>query len=118
MTIAGLFSGPSDSAGLIFNAHRDSQLRGTGGDDALQVHQSSLKHVTKFGPCLLSDGSNTRYIEFLLNEFGPHPEDLLRLYTVECCVGFLSELGQPFNGNVFAATVQRKDHLESILNSL
>lgn len=67
---------------------------------------------------VLSDGSGTQYIDFLLNELGSYSEDLLKLYTMECCIGFLSELGQPFNGNVVAATVERRDHLESILRSL
>lgn len=67
---------------------------------------------------LLSNGSSTEYIDFLLDEFGPFSEDLLVLYTMECCIGFLSELGQPFNGNVVAATVERRDHLECILRSL
>lgn len=77
------------------------------------LHQIALTQMA-----LLSEGPQTHYIDFLLNEFGPYSRDLLRLYTAECCVGFLSELGQPFNGNVVAATMERKEKLESILRSL
>lgn len=67
---------------------------------------------------LLSDGSSTRYIDFLLEEYGGYSSDLLRLYTAECCVGFLSELGQSLNGNVIAATEKRRSHLNAVLSSL
>ncbi len=72
--------------------------------------------LTRMG--LLSDKSNTEYIDFLLDEFGPYSPELLRLYTAECCVGFLSELGQQFNGNIALASQERKEHLEGILDSL
>ena len=77
-----------------------------------------LFHVALTRMALLSDGSDMQYIDFLLDEFGPYSEDLLRLYTVERCIGFLSELGQSFNGNTIAATAERQAHLESILRSL
>ena len=95
----------------------DGNLTGIVDVDSL-CYGDPLFQVALTQMALLGDGSDTRYIEFLLNELGPHSEELLRLYTVECCVGFLSELGQPFNGNVMSATAERKDHLESILSSL
>jgi len=95
----------------------DGKLTGIVDVDSL-CYGDPLFQVALTKMALLSDGSNTRYIGFLLNELGPHSEDLFRLYTVERCIGFLSELGQPFNGNIVAATVERKDHLESILNAL
>ncbi|MGE3684706.1 MAG: phosphotransferase family protein [Bdellovibrionales bacterium] len=95
----------------------DGELSGIVDVDSL-CYGDPLFQVGLTRMALLSDGSDTRYIDFLLKEFGAYSEDLLRLYTVVCGVGFLSELGQRFNGNTIAATAERKDHLESILRSL
>ena len=77
-----------------------------------------LFHIALTRMALLSDGSDARYIDFLLEEHGPYSKDLFRLYTIEHCIGFISELGQPFNGNLVPATQRRKEFLEAILSAL
>lgn len=77
-----------------------------------------LFHIGLTQMAVLSQNSNVKYIQFLLSAFGDFSSDLLRLYTAICCLDFLSELGQPFNGNIIAATVDRKAYLEMILMDL
>ena len=63
----------------------------------------------------LSAGFNTKYIDYLLDAYGPYSQSLLDLYTAECCVGFISEMGQLFNGIPVEVSRARKAKLQSIL---
>jgi Ser/Thr protein kinase RdoA (MazF antagonist) len=67
---------------------------------------------------LLSQGSRPTYIDYLLDSFGPHSANHLDFYTALCCLDFLSELGEPFNGNPLDSSAARKSRLESLLHQL
>jgi len=77
-----------------------------------------LFHIALTRMALLSDRNDTAYVDFLLKEHGSYSSELLRLYTVECCVGFLSEIGQTFNGNPVVSSKERREHLELVMDSI
>ena len=77
-----------------------------------------LFHIALTQMGILSQQGDTKYIEQLLKAFGEHSINLLRFYTSICCVDFLSELGQQFNGNAVEQSESRKNYLLSILDSL
>ena len=77
-----------------------------------------LFHIALTKMALLSAEKNSTYTNYLLDYYGSYSTELLNLYTAICCVDFMSELGQYFNGNVIETTETRKRHLESILDSL
>lgn len=63
---------------------------------------------------LLSDGSSLRYSEYLLRYSGSYSKERLDLYTSLCCLSFMGEIGQEFNGLNQVDSLQRKRLLELI----
>ncbi len=58
-----------------------------------------LFHVALTRMALLSQGSDTDYIDYMLDEYDLEPRkiEILNFYTTVCCLDFMSELGQRFN---------------------
>ncbi len=78
-----------------------------------------LFHIALTQMAFLSGGNSLDYIDLLLKEASFQCSNkILNLYTSICCVDFLGEIGQTFNGNRVDGSVERKHKLENILESL
>lgn len=67
---------------------------------------------------LLSDQTPPDYIKALLKHYGTYAPKHLVLYTMICCVDFMSEMGQTFNGLAPRFSPERKRFLELIWHDL
>ncbi|MGE0525927.1 MAG: phosphotransferase family protein [Bdellovibrionales bacterium] len=91
----------------------NGQLSGIVDVDSL-CYGDPLFQVALTKMALLSDNSPLDYIHFVLKHCGAYSEQKLFLYTAVCCVGFMGEIGQAFNGLNESVSADRKTHLESV----
>jgi Ser/Thr protein kinase RdoA (MazF antagonist) len=81
-------------------------------------HGDPLFQIALTKMALISQESSLGYIDYLLESYGRHTPNHLDLYTALCCLDFLSELGQRFNGNPLDTSARRKHRMESLLHEL
>ena len=76
-----------------------------------------LFHLALTRMALLSQNSDTDYVDFIIDDYDLDNEEMevLDFYTCVCCLGFMSEIGHIFNkDSLISADSERKKLLESI----
>lgn len=77
-----------------------------------------LFHIALTRMAVLSARGSLAYIDFLLENHGPYSKELFNLYTGICCVDFMGEIGQEFNGNPIDGSESKRLLFESTYHQL